>query len=120
MHTMFQNMVSTRRRRIRAVRDSCAPRSPRSFTYIHSASLEFTNIVPMIGRLMSDVSEVRFRIMRTTITPSFGAVEEERGGIRHARQRADRTCGNQEQRAFCRARIDFPFLERWKSILWVA
>src|SRR5215469_15539490 len=25
---------------------------------IHSASLEFTNIVPMIGRLMSDVSEV--------------------------------------------------------------
>ena len=35
-------------------------------------------------------------------------------------QRADRTCGNQEQRALCRARIDFPLLERWKSILWVA
>ena len=58
MHTMIQNMLATRRRRIRAVRDSCAPRSPRSLTYIHSASVEFTNIVPMIGRLMSDVSEV--------------------------------------------------------------
>src|SRR5215472_5134095 len=33
-HTMIQNMQSTRRRCIRAVRDSCAPRSPRSLTYI--------------------------------------------------------------------------------------